>query len=138
MGYLDVEDKRVRSYLKEVILNAIVKFAEKERENSERFISIDGSSDNYAKKEIGRLSNFDDCSVSFFENNTDNIVDTLENEELIEAMKCLNESEIDILTRLYLKKQDEYDIAEDLNTTVDTIQFKKFQIIEKLKEKFKI
>lgn len=138
MGYLDVEDKRVRGHLKEVILSAIVKFAEKEREESSRFISIDGSSDNCAKKEIGRLSNFDDCSVSFFENNSDNIVDTLENEELIEAMKCLNESEIDILTRLYLKKQDEYDIAEDLNTTVDTIQFKKFQIIEKLKEKFKI
>lgn len=138
MGYLDVEDKRVRGHLKEVILNAIVKFAEKEREESSRFISIDGSSDNCAKKEIGRLSNFDDCSVSFFESNSDNIVDTLENEELIEAMKCLNESEIDILTRLYLKKQDEYDIAEDLNTTVDTIQFKKFQIIEKLKEKFKI
>lgn len=138
MGYLDVEDKRVRGHLKEVILSAIVKFAEKEREESSRFISIDGSSDNCAKKEIGRLSNFDDCSVSFFENNSDNIVDTLENEDLIEAMKCLNESEIDILTRLYLKKQDEYDIAEDLNTTVDTIQFKKFQIIEKLKEKFKI
>lgn len=138
MGYLDVEDKRVRGHLKEVILNTIVKFAEKEREESSRFISIDGSSDNYAKKEIGRLSNFDDCSVSFFENNSNNIVETLENEDLIEAMKELSESEIDILTRLYLKKQDEYDIAEDLNTTVDTIQFKKFQIIEKLKEKFKV
>ena len=138
MGYLDVEDKRIRGHLKEVILNAIVKFAEKEREESKRFISIDGSSDDYAKKEIGRLSNFDDCSVSFFENNSENIVDTLENEELVEAMRDLSESEIDILTRLYLKKQDEYDIAEALNITVDAIQFKKFQIIEKLKEKFKI
>ena len=138
MGYLEVEDKRVRDYLKDEIIATIIKFSDNEKKHDERFVSIDGSSDNYAKKEIGRLSNMDDCSVSFFERNTNSIMDALENNDLVEAMKYLSDSEVDLLTRLYVKQQEEYEIAKELNTTVDTIYFRKKQIIDKIKKNFRL
>lgn len=137
MGYLEVEDRRIRDYLKDEIIEAVMRFSENERKDEERFVSLDGSSDDCAKKEIGRLSDMDDCSVSFFENNANSILDVLESEDLTEAVKYLKESEIDLLTRLYVKQQEEYEIARELNTTVDTIQFRKKQIFDKIKQNFK-
>ena len=84
------------------------------------------------------MSSIDDCSVSFFESNTNSIIDSLENDDLIEAMKYLNDSEIDLLTRLFVKQQEEYEIAKELNTTVDTIYFRKKQIIDKIKKNFEL
>lgn len=133
MGYLEVEDKRIRDYIKDEIIATIIQFSENEKNHEKRFVSLDGSGDDCAKKEIGRLSNMDDCSVSFFESDTNSILDSLENEDLIQAMKYLNESEVDLLTRLFVKQQEDYEIAQDLNTTIDTVKFRKKQIIEKIK-----
>lgn len=139
MGYLEVEDKRARDYLKDEIIATIIRFSDNEKSYSERFVSINESVDGRVKKEIDQLSTFvDDCSVSFFENEENNILDSLENQDLIEAMKYLSETETDLLTRLYVKQQEVYEIAQDLNTTIDTIQFKKMQIIEKIKEHYKL
>lgn len=138
MGYLEVEDKRVRDYLKDEIISAVIRFSEGEKKDEERFVSLDGSYDECSKKEIDQLSNMDDCSISFFENEANSIVDVLECEDLIQSIKCLSESEIDLLTKLYVKQLEDYEIAKELGTTVDTIQFRKQKIIEKMKKNFKI
>ncbi|MBP3708363.1 MAG: sigma-70 family RNA polymerase sigma factor [Clostridia bacterium] len=139
MGYLEVEDKRARNYLKDEIITTIMRFSDNEKSYGKRFVSLNESMDSHVKKEIGQLSTYvDDCSVSFFGSEENNILDSLENQDLIEAMKYLSETETDLLTKLFVKQQEEYEIAQELNTTIDTIQFKKMQIIEKIKEHFKL
>ena len=138
MGYLEVEDRRARAYLRDEIISAIIRFSDNERLDNERFVSLDESGDYWAKKEIEQLSVIDDCALSFFEETSDNILDILECEDLMEAMKYLDESEINLLTKLFVKQEEEYEIALELNTSVKNIQFKKFKILEKIKENFKI
>jgi len=67
MGYLEVEDRRTRDYLKGEIVNTIMKFADNERMYNDRFVSLDGSDNRFQKKEIEQLSYNDNSSVSFFE-----------------------------------------------------------------------
>ena len=133
MGYLEIEDKRAREYLKDEIISAVRRFSDNERLYGERFVSLDESEDSCAEKEIDQLSFADDCSVSFFEEHSNNILDSLESKDLFDAVEYLSGPELDLVTRLFLKQEDECDVAESLNTTVDDIIEQKSHILEKIK-----
>lgn len=138
MGYLEVEDRRTRDYLKDEIVNTIMRFSDDEREHNNRFVSLDGSNDRFLKKEINHLSSKDDGSISFFEATSDNILDTLESKDLIRAISYLEDSEIDLITRLYVKEEDEYEIALDMKTSVADVHLNKLRILDKIKNHYKV
>jgi hypothetical protein len=135
MGYLEVEDKRTRDYLKDEIVNTIMRFSDNERNYNNRFVSLDGSDSRFPQKEIDRLSSEDNRSVSFFEATSDNILDTLESEKLIRAISYLEDDEIDLLTRLYVKEEDEYEIALDKKTSVRDVHIDKLRVLDKIKKR---
>ncbi|MBQ3408978.1 MAG: hypothetical protein IJH12_07245 [Clostridia bacterium] len=134
MGYLEVEDKRTRDYLKNEIVNTIVRFSENERNYNNRFVSLDESDSRFPKNEMDGLSYNDDCSVSFFEATSDNILDSLESADLINAISYLEDDEIDMITRLYVKEQDEFEIALDKKISVADIRLEKMRILDKIKK----
>ena len=138
MGYLEVEDRRTRDYLKDEIVNTIMRFSNDERNYNERFVSLDGSNNRFVKKELGQLSLKNDESISFFEATSDNILDTLESKELIRAISYLEDSEIDLITRLYVKEEDEYEIALDQKTSVADVHLRKMRILDKIKNHYKV
>lgn len=138
MGYLEVEDRRTRDYLKDEIVNTIMRFSDNERNYNNRFVSLDGSNDRFLKKEIGQLSSKDDSSVSFFEATSDNILDTLESADLVRAISYLEDDEIDLITRLYVKEDDEYEIALDKKTSVADVHLEKMRILDKIKKYYQV
>lgn len=138
MGYLEVEDKRTRDYLKDEIVNTIMRFSDNERNYNNRFVSLDGSDSRFPQKEIDRLSSADNRSVSFFEATSDNILDSLESADLIRAISYLEDDEIDMVTRLYVKEQDEYEIAMDKKTSVADVHLEKLRILDKIKNYYKV
>ena len=115
-----------------------MRFSDDERNHNERFVSMDGSNDRFLKKEIDKLSFDNDDSISFFEATSDNILDTLESKELIRAISYLEDSEIDLLTRLYVKEEDEYEIALDKKTSVADVHLNKMRILDKIKKYYKV
>ena len=138
MGYLEVEDKRTRDSLKDEIVNTIMRFSDNERNYNNRFVSLDGSDSRFPQKEIDRLSSEDNRSVSFFEATSDNILDSLESADLIRAISYLEDDDIDMVTRLYVKEQDEYEIAMDKKTSVADVHLEKLRILDKIKNYYKV
>ena len=138
MGYLEVEDRRTRDYLKDEIVNTIMRFSDNERNYNNRFVSLDESDRRFPKKEIDRLSSNDNRSVSFFEATSDNILDSLESADLIRAISYLEDDEIDLITRLYVKEEDEYEIALDKKTSVANIHIEKMRVLDKIKNYYKV
>ena len=138
MGYLEVEDRRTRDYLKDEIVNTIMRFADNERKYNNKFVSLDGSNNCFIKKEIGQLSSKNDDSISFFEATSDNILDTLESKDLIRAISYLEDDEIDLITRLYVKEDDEYEIAFDKKTSVADVHMKKMRVLDKIKKYYQV
>lgn len=133
MGYLDVEDKRAREYLKDEIIRAVRVFSANERLDGARFVSLDESGDFYAEKEMDHLSFADDCSVSFFEEKSNSILDSLESKDLYNAVEYLNDSELDLVTRLFLKQEDEHDVAESLGISAESVIQEKCRVLEKIR-----
>lgn len=138
MGYLEVEDRRTRDYLKDEIVSTIMRFSESEKNYNERFVSLDGSDSRFPQKEIEKLSSNDNCSVSFFEETSDNILDSLESTELIKAISYLEDDEIDLITKLYVKEQDEFDIAHEMKTSVADVYLNKMRVLDKIKKHYKV
>ena len=138
MGYLEVEDRRTRDYLKDEIVNTIMRFSDNERNYNNKFVSLDGSNDRFLKKEITHQSYKNDESVSFFETTSDNILDTLESADLIRAISYLEDDEIDLITRLYVKEDDEYEIALDKKTSVADVHIEKMRILDKIKKYYQV
>lgn len=140
MGYLEVEDKRTRDYIKDEIVNTIMQYSMREKENDGRVYSLDEQQNYSMYEKMGQLSTTvdGDNQLSFYEATSDNILDAIESKELIEAVSYLEDSEIDLLTRLYVKQEDEYEIALALKTTVENVRFNKIKILNKIKNTCKL
>ena len=52
--------------------------------------------------------------------------------------RYLEDDEIDMITRLYVKEQDEYEIALAKKTSVSDIHFEKMRILDKIKKYYNI
>lgn len=129
MRYLEVEDTRIRDYLKKEIINTIMGFS-----NNEKIISM-GELDMYnPRKELRLLSSNGECSNSLFEATSDDILDTLEGEKLISAISYLEDDEIDLLTRLYINGEDEYEIALNKKISTKDVHMSKLRILDKIRK----
>ena len=129
MRYLEVEDTRIRDYLKKEIINTIIGFA-----NREKIISM-GELDNYNQgKDFISLSSNNDSSNLLYESTLDDILDTMESEKLISAISYLEDDEIDLLTRLYVNGEDEFEIALDKKMLVKDVHISKLRILDTIRQ----
>ena len=129
MRYLEVEDTRVREYLKKEIVNTIIRFCDNERLNA-----IAKQGNEIARNGLKLLPSNDNKVDSFFEKTSDNILDTLESEKLISAISYLEDDEIDLLSRLYVNNEDEYEIALDKKISVNDVRKNKMRILNKIEK----
>ena len=130
MRYMDVEDTRIREYLKKEIVNTIIKFCD-----NERLDSIIQQNNYTERKGLELLPSINNKTISLYETTSDNILDTLDSEKLISAISYLEDDEIDLLTRLYVNDEDEYEIALEQKTSVKDVHASKLRILDKI-EKF--